>query len=170
MAASTAPPFMRRAIATRAQICTPFQSARINPVSTLAHIENEPPHKPHATKPHCPTICAVKRVPSYRSFAFLRSFVIRFFEAPSLQSIAHRALSPHITRRFLSQTNQKSASAAPPFLRRALAKRAPGAHRHGKKSIHLPPRPARPAPQKPPPATYYGSNPLRAPIDPARFV
>ena len=54
--------------------------------------------------------------------------------------------------------------------RNRKARPGPGAHHHNEKSIHLPPRPARPAPQKPPPATYYGSNPLRAPIDPARFV
>ena len=75
--------------------------------------------------PHCPTICAMKRVPSSPSFALFRLFAIRFFEAPSLQSIAHCALSPHTARRFPSQVSEKRLQPPAPFSRRAIAKRAP---------------------------------------------
>ena len=148
--------------------------------------------------PHCLTICAAKRVPSCRTFAFfpivrhplLRSAfppinrTLRPFPAhrppipqPSQRKAASTAapsflcrasgavnvLPPNIVASTAAcivlsprtrkahpgssahrppmpiQANQKSASTAPPFMRRASSTRAPGAHRHSEKAyISLP--------------------------------
>ena len=126
--ASTAPPFMRRASSTRPNQ-PPAPNRAHNPAfpllrtSEMNHCTN-----PHVPKPHRLTICAAKLIPSCRTFALFRSFVIRFFEAPSFQSIAHRALSPHITRRFPIQASEDQLQPPPASFSRRASSTRPNQH------------------------------------------